>query len=191
MRVIALDPGKNNFAYALIADGTCETFGQLSTITDLHYRVVSDQLGRFKRDAERLFNRAGPNDWLGFERMQHRPRMGGGGVVEYINLMIGVCLALARDRCMHVYPVSPVTWKNHFIRQLGLDRERFTMATQKLSVKTPPGSKHKTMTQLVEGVLHGRARAANITPHEADAVGIGSYCWERLTGISMIERVLR
>lgn len=189
MRIIAFDPGKQNFAYAVIVNGRCIRHGHVRTVTDLNVLRVRDEIGRFYHDVSALLS-GYSNDWLAFERMQHRPNQGGGAVVEYINLMIGCCMTIAYQHNMKLYPVSPATWKNHLIRQLGIDRKRFTMATQKLTMKLPAGSKHKTRRELVQGVLAGQTRAVNLTPHEGDAVGIGCYVWQQLTGMSIVQNVL-
>ena len=189
MNLVALDPGKNNFAYAVICAGKCKQHGHVRTVTDLNYRNVRDELIRFSHDIDQVLTRHA--SWLAFERMQHRPHMGGGAVVEYINLMLGVCIEKALRRDAQLYPVSSVTWKSHYVRAFNLDKQRFTMATQKLSVKQPPGSKTKTKTELVTGVLAPQPRAAELSPHEADAVGIGCYVWRQLTGIEIVDQVLR
>lgn len=190
MRVIALDPGKNHFAYAVITKRRCTHHGHLRTITDLNVTELPDQLLRFAHDADDLLNKAKPDDWLCFERMQHRPNQGGGAVVEYINVMIGIVLGRAHARGMRVYPVPPMTWKSHFIRQLGLDRKRFTMVGQKIAMKLPAGSKAKTRREFCAGVLDCQGRTKGMTPHEGDAVGIGAYCWEQLTGIPIVSTVM-
>jgi hypothetical protein len=188
MWLVALDPGKNNFAYAVLVDGKCRKHGHIRTVTDLHYNAVGDELIRFGHDVDRVLTRH--TQWLCFERMQHRPRMGGGAVVEYINLMLGVCVAKALWRDARLYPVAPVTWKTALRKRSGMDKERFCMTTQKLSVRQPPGSKHKTKTELVEGMLAGQPGAADLSPHEGDAVGIGCYVWRQLTGIDIVSTVL-
>ena len=188
MWIVALDPGKNNFAYAVLVDGKCRRHGHIRTVTDLHYNSVHDELQRFSHDLDKVLTRH--MQWLAFERMQHRPRMGGGAVVEYINLMLGICMSKAIGREARLYPVAPVTWKSHFIKQFQLDKKRFSMATQKMSVKQPPGSKTKTKTELVDGLLAGQPAAAELSPHEGDAIGIGCYVWRQLTGIDIVKTVL-
>ena len=190
MRIVALDPGKQNFAYAVISEGRCTDFGHVRTITDLHHERVPDQLTRFRHDINETFGKASPRDWMAFERMQHRPCMGAGAVVEYINLMIGICLAEADERNFRIYPVAPVTWKRHFIRQLNVDPKRFSMATQKLTIKLPTGSPQKTKRELVQGVLEGQTRASKLSPHEGDAIGIGCYVWQQLTGMDVVGQAL-
>lgn len=190
MRIIAFDPGKQHFAYAVLERQRCVRYGHIRTITDLNVKELPDQLLRFHHDVYNVLDRPGPNAWLAFERMQHRPGLGGGAVTEYINVMIGIVLAQAYRAGLKIYPVAPVTWKTHFIRQLGIEKQRFTMVGQKLTMKLPAGSKNKTRREFVPGVLDLQRRAKELTPHEADAVGIGSYVWEQVTGIPIISEVL-
>lgn len=188
MHVIALDPGKHHFAYAVLTDGKCLQHGHVRTVTDLHYNSVGDELVRFGHDVDRVVTRH--TQWLAFERMQHRPNMGGGAVVEYINLMLGICIEKALRRDAQLYPVASVTWKSAIRKQVGVEKQRFCMATQKMSIPRPPGSKPKTRTELVEGVLARQAGAAELSPHEGDAIGIGCYVWRQLTGIDIVSQVL-
>lgn len=190
MRIFAFDPGKNNFAYAVIEKQRCVRHGHLRTITEMNHANVTGQLKGFRHDFMKVLGKGSPHDWIAFERMQHRPNLGGGAVVEYINLMIGVCMALGHEAGARIYPVTPVVWKNHFIKRLGVDRKRFTMVGQKLVMKQPPGSKPKTRREFVPGVLDGQPRTHEMSPHEGDAVGIGCYVWEQLTGINIVGHVL-
>lgn len=188
MHLVALDPGKNNFAYAVLVDGKCRSHGHVRTVTNLHYLDVLDELKRFSADIDKVIGRH--TQWLCFERMQHRPNMGGGAVVEYINLMLGLCVSKALQRNAQVYPVASVTWKSQIRRQFDRDKQRFCMITQKMSIKQPAGSKPKSKTELVEGVVSNQPGAAALSPHEGDAVGIGCYVWRQLTGIDIVETVL-
>jgi hypothetical protein len=188
MHLVALDPGKHNFAYAVLTDGKCKQHGHIRTVTDLHYNNVHDELVRFSHDITCVISRH--TQWLAFERMQHRPHMGGGAVVEYINLMLGVCIEKALQRGAKLYPVAPVTWKSAIRKQAGIDKERFCMSLRKIPIRQPAGSKPKTRTELVEGVLAGQPGAAKLSPHEGDAVGVGCYVWKQLTGIDIVSQVL-
>lgn len=190
MKVLAFDPGKKHFAYAVIDRERCIRYGHIRTVTDLNVESLHAQTVLFFQDLAGVLRNAGSGDWLTFERMQHRPNFGGGAVVEYMNVMIGMLLGQAYAAGLRIYPVAPVTWKSHTIRSHGLDRRTFTMIGQKLAIKQPPGSPTKTKRQFCPGLLDGQPGAEKLTPHEADAVGIGCYCWEQLTGISIVKRVL-
>jgi hypothetical protein len=190
MRVVAFDPGKRNFAYASVFAETCSTHGHIETIVEMKQNAFSDQVIRFCSSVNTALAGTRPGDWFCFERMQHRPGSGSGAVIEYINLMLGLCVGIAQRQRLRIYPVSAVTWKNHFIKQRGLDRARFSMTDQKLSIRQPAGSPTKTKTELVSGLLHGQPESERLSPHEGDAIGIACYVWEQLTGKPIVDHVL-
>jgi len=192
MKILSFDPGKNNFAYAVVSSNQrCKKHGFVRSITTLEYNKLPDELTRFTNDISALL--AEKPDLVIVERMQHRPKFGGGAVVEYINFMIGVLTELVRQHGCRIFLVSPPTWKSHYIKLYAVDIKKtpFSMSTQKMSVKAPKGSGKKTMTIIVKGVLDGQAKYdEELTPHEADAIGIGCYGWYMLTGIDIVRSVL-
>jgi hypothetical protein len=174
MRIIGLDPGKKNFAYAVLDPTGLVTTGILPTVTTID-AALGPQVARFLAAYRGAAEGA---DIVAFERMQHRPGLGGGGVVEYINLMIGLVCGEAQGAGAALYPVAAQTWKTHWRKLYGLPRGRFAMADTKLSIRQPKGAARKTKTEKVAGVLG----AAGVSIHEADAIGIAAYCWERQIG---------
>lgn len=202
MKVLAFDPGKDNFAYAVINNqGKCKHYGFVRSFRSLAETKVRRNVADFKADIIGLIEKHNP-DVLIFERMQHRPNRGGGAVVEYINIMLGIILG-EMSRVAHLYPVSPATWKTHLAGHYGINlkkKEPFTMATQKMQVKAPPGTKRKlkgkmvavkNVTREVVGVLADQPGYDEaMTPHEGDAIGLGCYAWYKVTGIDIVRRVL-
>ncbi len=184
MEILAFDPGKKNFAFATLIDGRLTGYGHVPTITTLRPEDYHQGVDRFITAVIPLLDRR--PTILTFERMQSRPGFGAGAVVEYINLMIGMILAEAHRRAIKVFPVAPVTWKSHWIKVYGVEKKRFTMVTQKLSIKQPKGSKTKTKAELVRGLLDRQ----DITPHEGDAIGLAAYCWYRETGVDVLPSLM-
>lgn len=176
MRILAFDPGKKNFAFALLEDRGVVCHGHLPTITSMQVEAFQHDAPLFLAATEGLL--AYRPDVVAIERMQHRPGFGGGAVSEYINVMIGMVLALASQHSIETKPTMSQTWKTHWIKAYEVPRDRFAMATQKLSIRQPKGAKPKTRTALVEGLLDGH----DLTPHEGDAIGIAAYWWWRETG---------
>jgi len=191
MKILAFDPGKKNFAYALLDKERCVDHGMLPTVTSLSTLSIADDLRVFIRGIDAQLVRLRPNDFVWLERMQHRPNMGGGAVVEIINVMIGTLLTRAVERGIRVHPVAAATWKSHMMRQHGIAKNMFTMTTQKLSLKQPPGSRPKTKATLVQGLLDGQPGADQLTAHEGDAIGIGCYGWWSATNVDIVKGVLR
>jgi Holliday junction resolvasome RuvABC endonuclease subunit len=211
MKILSLDPGKNHFAWAYInSKGKCAQHGFVRTITTMEFAKICVEIDRFTADIEKLLDRFELGGSLGhavvLERMQHRPKFGGGAVVEYMNVMIGIVLLLARQRKIQPMAAPPGTWKKHIRGVYNLKpKDLFTMSTQKLSVKAPKGMmrKHKgkmvqvkKTTMLVKGVLAGQpghddaGGGEQLTPHEGDAVAIGCFCWARMTGLDIVRTVL-
>jgi hypothetical protein len=190
MKILAFDPGKKNFAYALIEDERCRDHGMLPTVSTLNSVRYGDELRAFVRAIDQQLARLTDRDFVWLERMQHRPMMGGGAVVEIINVMIGALLTRAVERGIRAYPVAATTWKSHMMRRHGIEKKMFTMTTQKLRIKQPPGSPTKTKAVLVPGLLDGQPGAAELTAHEGDAIGIGCYGWWSATAVDIVRRVL-
>ena len=203
MRILAFDPGKNDFAWAALhKDGRLKARGFIRTITTMTFGELEDELARFCLDIERLLDRHNP-DFVAVERMQHRKGKGGGAVDEYINVMIGILLATARTRRIKTMCFPSATWKSAMMKAYGRKKHDFAMATQKLRIPAPKGAtrqlkgkavKVKTQTVLVQGVLAGQPGHDNadppLTAHEGDAIGIGCHVWARITGIDPSGHVL-
>ncbi len=200
MKILAFDPGKDNFAYAVLdKNGKVKEHGFVRTATDLSADKLHDGIGAFIADIEKLLIKHGP-DFVAIERMQHRPKFGGGSVVEYINIMIGAVLTLTRQHRYKTFAYPAATWKAHMKKLFKWTKgQPFTMQTDKFQVKAPKGTMRKFKGKMVpvkkatvevRGAVADQPRAANLTPHEADAAGIAAYCWYRITKINVVERML-
>lgn len=190
MRVLAFDPGKDNFAYALLDDERCVRHGFVPTVTSLAHFSHIDEAQHMLRKFDELIEPLATTDTVWFERMMYRPGQGAGNVNELINVMIGMLVTRALAHKCRTFPVTPATWKNHYRRQRNVEGE-FSMVTRRMAVKQPKGSPTKTKMTDVVGVLDGQPGAAKLTPHEGDAIGIASYGWMSMTGVEVIGQVLR
>lgn len=202
MKILAFDPGKNNFAWAVInSKGKCRAHGFVRSITTMEPGKFPDELTRFWTDCTKLIEAHNPTMVI-IERMQHRPKLGGGAVVEYINIMIGLIFGMARGKVQRdgIVPVTPPTWKNHFRKVWGIpDDQPFAMVKQKISVKAKKGATRKikgkvvakkTETIEVPGLLDDQLDGRDLTPHEADAIGIACYGWYTMTRMDIVHQVV-
>jgi Holliday junction resolvasome RuvABC endonuclease subunit len=197
MKILAFDPGKNDFAFAAINQKAkvCD-HGFIRSVTSLSATDIHDEITRFLTDIDRLLDRHQP-ELVVIERMQHRPHLGGGAVVEYINLMIGMALTRIFSRGHGILMVSASTWKSHMKRTHGVKgKDLFTMVGQKMTIKLKPGpdnpEKHKTKGVWIDGILDRqiKAQGLKLVTHEGDAVGLACYGWWTITKIDIVDRVL-
>lgn len=156
MNILAFDPGKHNFAYALLSDGAVLETGYLDSFSDVTEGEIYNSITMFCDSVADLLDKfcLDPNkDWIVLERFMHRPGRGMGAVNELINLMIGMLMSIAtRDYELECYLVTPAAWKNHMRR---------TYEMQKSS-----------------GMLGVLEKPEGLTVHEADAIGIACYHYE-------------
>jgi len=182
MKILGLDPGKHNFAYALVDRTGVVATGHLPTVTRFDPNDFETEINTFIDTLEPLILQA---NLVAAERMQSRPGFGAGQVVELMNLMLGLTWATCHTHRIAMYPVMATTWKRHWRTAYGIDKNRFTMVSAKLSIKQPPGSPTKTRTEWVEGVLGER----DLTPHQGDAIGIAAYALYRQTKVNLIDHL--
>jgi len=164
--------------------------------------VVRDRVVKFGRAVSNVFDKSKP-DQVWIERMQHRPKFGAGGVVEYMNIMIGIVLRIAAERGIPIYPITSAVWKKHFAQLYGINvkKQPFTTLGQKMTVKAAPGTTRvlkgktvqvKTQTKFIPGILDDQEQCymAKLEIHEADAISIACYGWYKNTGLNIINKVL-
>lgn len=163
MRILAFDPGKANFAYAIGQDGSLETFG---FVTALFTDLTTDLTGQAVRLADEfsaLIKDARP-DLIVAERFMARGKAPGmGAVSEFINLSLGVLVSVAAP--LEVQVISAATWKNHW------------------SHRYPSESKFEMQTCLENGTrVYPGGRRKRLTTHESDAIGIMAWAFETREG---------
>lgn len=196
MHILGLDPGKNSFAFAVINQNAkvCD-HGFVRTVTSLSVKDIRDETTRFLIDIDRLLDKHQP-ELVVIERMQHRPHLGGGSVVEMINVMIGLALAKIFARGCGILMVPASTWKSHMKKTHGIKGKLFTMVGQKMTIKIKPGPDnpkgYKTKGVWVEGILDPQLKAGGIqiSTHEGDACGLSAFGWYSITRICIEDRML-
>lgn len=197
MKILAFDPGKNDFAFAAINQKArvCD-HGFVRSITTMTPTTLRDEITRFLVDIDKLLDKHEP-ELVVIERMQHRPHLGGGAVVEYINVMIGMAVAKIFARGCGITLVSASTWKSHMKKIHGIGpKDLFTMVGQKMTVKLKPDptdpKAHKTKLVVVPGILDKQLedRGIEIKTHEGDAIGLACYGWWQITKIDIVGHVI-
>lgn len=163
MKIYSFDPGKRHYAWAVSDDGHVLETGYIKpTIVDVTKDVVlADTVEAFCRQFDRIFSKYPPtdNDWMLIERYTKRLRGDGrGNVSELTNFMIGASIVAAMRswKIRNVELVMASTWKTWYRRTYNVEE---------------PGP------AIIEYV-----GADKITIHEADAVGLGCWMWERKFG---------
>lgn len=114
MRILAMDSGKHNFAFAVLDEsphliGT----GHIKfTITSLEQKLMQEQLTKFRRSIVKLVTKSRADE-IYIERYLARFK---GLNNEVINLSIGTILGLTdTTTCL----VTPASWKNYIKRTYG------------------------------------------------------------------------
>ena len=138
--IISADPGKENFSVAI--QSLSNNIPSIEYVVLLQDRITElksnakppfiEQLDAFIEFFEKLLDKYNPAECT-MERFQVRYRTGG-AVAEVVNVMIGVCCVLCRERFIPIKLVIAGEWKNHFNRvaEISLDE------TYKCVKKLPP-----------------------------------------------------
>jgi len=163
VRILAFDPGKANFAYAVGQDGQLERFGFVTALlTDLTVDVTG-QVVRLADEFSAILKDARP-DLIVAERFMARGKAPGmGAVSEFINLSLGVLVSVAAP--LEVQVISAATWKNHW------------------SHRYPQEGKFEMQACLEDGTrVYPGGRRKRLTTHESDAIGILAWAFETREG---------
>ena len=115
MIILALDPGKVNFGFAVIRKkaskkATNLVCGRLGSSIDSVTCQLEDQVAALTRRIEEKISRFKP-DKIICERYMTRRRSGMNN--ELVNLAIGVVLEVARRNSVSIDLVGAATWKNY------------------------------------------------------------------------------
>lgn len=166
MRVLAFDPGKNNFAYAVGQDGSLESFGFVTALLDDLTADVTGQVLRLAEEFQGLVKTHQP-DVIVAERFMIRPgAQGQGANSEFINISLGVLISVAAPLEVQIIPAA--TWKNHWSHRYPPAEGKFEMqACLERGTRAYPGGRRK-----------------RLTTHEADAIGIMAWTFETRGGMT-------
>lgn len=119
--ILAIDPGKINFAYTILSKkkGIVKTGMIHHTITDFSKDNLPLQVLRFSREVSKVIDKY-PIKIIVAERYQVRGRFGGmmGAVAEYLNFMLGIISDMYKEK-VKMYMITPALWKNYMYKTYG------------------------------------------------------------------------
>lgn len=147
MRVLSGDPGKVNFALAvvdikkkltIVGTKMCE-----HPVQAMHLDVVA-AAQEFLQELDDLWDTYGPFDAVCFERFQSRGL--GGNTIEVISLMLGLVAVFAHKHGIPAFFITASQWKNAFNRTMTLKQ---LYEDYKLTSKKSPKAIHEFDATLI------------------------------------------
>jgi len=116
MKILALDPGKSNMAWAILEDGKPIDVGMINHVVDeLTPNKFNGKHKKFRREIIKLLDRLDKDDVIIAERFQMR-MFNSGTQVECVSMMLGIIAAHAKNP---FYLVIAGTWKNYMLKSYG------------------------------------------------------------------------
>lgn len=135
-RVLALDPGTNNFAWSVVRKNKVLACGFVEkTVSDLTDKQFEAQLKAFIKEIRKLIRDYKP-DMVAAERYMVRGRWFGASC-EKINIMLGALGLICLSKGIKVQIISSALWKNRTQRDQYKDYLKDTYAAFK-KLKIPP-----------------------------------------------------
>ena len=118
MKILALDPGKVNFAFAVMEDTKVLEAGYILCIKDLKRDAFEKESKGFRNRYFALLEKHKP-DLVVAERFMARPGSNGGVVGEYINIMLGILCTVNSSRGIPTELITSASWKNYLNSRYG------------------------------------------------------------------------
>ena len=118
MKILALDPGKINFAFAVMEDRKVLEAGYIPCIKDLKRAAFEKESKGFRNRYFALLEKHEP-DLVVAERFMARPGGNGGAVGEYINIMLGILCTVNSSKGITTELVTSASWKNYLNSRYG------------------------------------------------------------------------
>ncbi len=148
MRIIALDPGKINFAAAVMEDRKVVETRYLRPMKSLLWDDFADEVKLFRDEYFEYVTEINPDCVLA-ERYMARPGIQAGAVGEFVNIMLGIVGVVNASKGIPTHLVTSAQWKNALTARYG------DMGSKGMKRWLP-----------------------HLSIHEADAVGIAVYSME-------------
>lgn len=118
MKIIALDPGKKNFAFSVMEDRKVVECGYLKPLKSLKWDDFEEEAAGFRSRWFDMLLKFEPDCVLA-ERFMARPGGNGGAVGEYINVMLGIISTVNASKGIPTHLVTSSQWKNYLNARYG------------------------------------------------------------------------
>ena len=120
MRVVALDPGKSNFAAAVVENRRVVETRYLEPLKSLKWDDFNESLRAFRDSYFKYISEVEP-DCVVAERFMARPGGGmrKGAVGEFVNLQLGMISMVNASKGIPTHLVTPAQWKNYLQKRYG------------------------------------------------------------------------
>ncbi len=213
MKTAGIDPGETNLAYGLLNDEHVESHGMMAPLGSINQGDDRFSVEKFLDGTADVIRRWGltpGRDRVRIERYLPRPGRDAGANGEPMNLTIGLILTLVRQYDWEL--VMPSTWKLYMRRAHSIGRdpdskekaERAIKAAIRLAggkqAKTVVPTDHKSMLHYFKathpllfkkaGKKPNRVAPVEMCTHEADALGMAIFDYEKRTGKTILPSVL-
>jgi hypothetical protein len=149
MRIIALDPGKKNFAAAVMENRKVVETRYLQPMKSLLWDDFASEVKLFRDNYFEYVTEIDPDCVLA-ERYMARPGVQAGAVGEYVNIMLGIIGVVNASKGIPTHLVTSAQWKNALTARYG------DMGSKGMKRWLP-----------------------HLSIHEADSVGIAVYAMEQ------------
>jgi hypothetical protein len=118
-KILAFDMGTKNLFFSVLDNKTLiDTNYVQNTVTSLLISEYQTLATAFRKEIIELITRTSPEAVV-IERFQYRP--GVGGVIELVNVMVGIITNIALSMNIDVQTPTASSWKNNFQNVFGKD----------------------------------------------------------------------
>ena len=160
--ILCLDPGKDNFAYAVVSKKKLVVTGMFSnTINSFTEKDKHNKVKAFSKEIVRLLDKYKVTDVVAERYLVRAGQSKTGASCEFISFSLGYIERLCKERKIELHLITPSVWKQFCIRTF----------------------KEKPQTPLTEtfGFFNLSKNFSNvpIREHQFDAMGISLYWFSK------------
>lgn len=160
--ILCLDPGKDNFAYAVVSKKKLVATGMFSnTINSFTEKDKHNKVKAFSKEIVRLLDKYKVTDVVAERYLVRAGQSKTGASCEFISFSLGYIERLCKERKIELHLITPSVWKQFCIRTF----------------------KEKPQTPLTEtfGFFNLSKNFSNvpIREHQFDAMGISLYWFSK------------